>query len=54
MCKKIVSNMFAGAACAALAWLLLSWLDVVIHNTAPGYEYSNLNLIYLFVKGYLT
>ena len=37
-----------------LAWLLLSWLDVILHNTAPGYEYTNLNLIYLiFKKGIL-
>mgnify|MGYP006896624104 CR=1 FL=1 len=39
--------------CVFLAWLLLSWLDVVIHNTTPGYEYSDTNLIYLIVKGIL-
>ena len=36
-----------------LAWLFLSWMDVIIHNIAPGYEYSNTNLIYLYVKGIL-
>ena len=35
-----------------LLWCALSWFDVIIHNTAPGYEYSNLNLIYLIVKGF--
>lgn len=53
MCKKIIGNILTGAACVALAWLLLSWLDVVIHNTAPGYEYSNTNLINLLVKAAL-
>ena len=53
MCKKIISNIFTGAACIAFAWLLLSWLDVVIHNLTPGYEYSNINLLYLITKGIL-
>lgn len=52
-CKKCFSNLLTAAGAVVLAWLLLSWLDVVIHNTAPGYEYSNANLIYLCVKGYL-
>ena len=38
--------------CVFLAWLALSWFDVVIHNTAPGYVYSNTNLLYLLVKGF--
>jgi hypothetical protein len=36
-----------------IAWLFLSWLDVVIHNTTPGYEYNNINLLYLITKGIL-
>lgn len=50
---KVIKNTYLLFNCIFLAWLLLSWMDVVIHNTAPGYEYSNINLLYLFVKGYL-
>lgn len=47
---KAIKTTYLLLTCVFLAWLVLSWLDVVIHNTAPGYEYNNLNLIYLFVK----
>jgi hypothetical protein len=48
---KTLKISYATLICVLFAWLLLSWLDVVIHNTAPGYEYTNANLIYLLVKG---
>jgi hypothetical protein len=50
---KVIKITYYLLTCVFLAWFVLSWLDVVIHNTAPGYEYSNLNLINLFVKGHL-
>lgn len=50
---KAIKNTYLLLSCVFLAWLLLSYLDIVIHNTAPGYEYSNTNLIYLIVKGIL-
>lgn len=34
-----------------LAWMLASYIDVITHNLTPGYEYSNINLIYLLAKG---
>ncbi len=48
---KTIKTTYYILAFVFLAWFVLSWLDVVIHNTAPGYEYSNINLIYLIVKG---
>ena len=48
---KVIKTAYYLLAFVFLAWFALSWLDVVIHNTAPGYEYSNINLIYLLVKG---
>lgn len=50
---KVIKNTYLLLSYIFIAWLLFSWLDVVIHNTTPGYEYSNANLIYLIVKGYL-
>lgn len=50
---KTIKNTYLLLSCVFLAWCFLSWLDVIIHNTAPGHEYSNANLLYLFVKGYL-
>lgn len=50
---KAIKNTYYILTCVFLAWLLLSWLDVVIHNTAPGYVYSNANLINLLVKAVL-
>jgi hypothetical protein len=40
-------------SCFLFAWFALSWFDVVIHNLTPGYEYSNINLLYLITKGIL-
>lgn len=50
---KVIKISYYLLTCVFLAWLALSWLDVVIHNTAPGYEYTNLNLLYLITKGIL-
>ena len=49
---KVIKTTYYLLSYVFLAWCVLSWFVVVIHNTAPGYEYSNLNLIYLFVKGF--
>jgi hypothetical protein len=51
--KKCFSDLLTAAAVVVLAWLVLSWLDVAIHNTRLDYEYSNANLLYLFIKRYL-
>ena len=48
---KTIKTTYLLLTCVFLAWQLLSWLDIVIHNTAPGYEYSNLNLWYLLING---
>ena len=50
---KAIKITYLLLSCVFLAWLFLSWLDVIIHNTAPGYEYGNINLIYLLIKGIL-
>jgi hypothetical protein len=50
---KVLKISYATLMCILFAWILFSWLDVIIHNAAPGYEYSNANLIYLYVKGIL-
>lgn len=50
---KTLKTTYFLLSCFFLAWLALSWLDVIIHNTAPGYEYSDMNLIYLYVRGIL-
>ena len=34
-----------------IAWFAFSWLEIVLHNTAPGYTYTNLNLLFLIAKG---
>ena len=47
---KTIKTTYLLFTCVFLAWLALSWLDVIIHNTAPGYDYTNLNLIYLIFK----
>ena len=48
---KTIKRTYLLLSCVFLAWLLLSWVEVITHNTAPGYEYNNMNLIYLFIKG---
>ena len=47
---KTIKKTYCLLLIAFILWFILSWLDVVIHNTAPGYEYSNINLIYLLIK----
>lgn len=46
MKKKIcntISLILSFISILFIAWVAISWLDVVIHNTTAGYEYSSLN-----------
>lgn len=33
-----------------IAWIFLSWLEVVTHNMTPGYEYGALNFFSMLCK----
>lgn len=45
--KKV--QLVIDVACVAwLAWFLLSWVDVVLHNTMPNPVYQPWNLFTLF------
>jgi hypothetical protein len=48
---KTIKTTYYLLAFVFLAWGLFSYLDIITHNLTPGYEYSNINLIYLLVKG---
>lgn len=40
---NLVSYILAFASILFLAWMFLSWVEVVSHNLEPGYIYSNAN-----------
>lgn len=44
---KTIKTTYLLLSCVFLAWLLLSWLDVIAHNTAPGGVLSDYNAIVL-------
>ena len=50
MYKKIICNIFTAAAVVALAWFALSYFEIITKNTAPGPEYSNINLFIIFLE----
>jgi hypothetical protein len=46
---KTIKTTYLLFTCVFLAWLALSWLDVIINNTAPGGVLSEYNaFIFLF------
>ena len=47
---KTIKTTYLLLSCVFLAWLALSWLDVIIHNTAPGGVLSEYNAIVLIFK----
>lgn len=48
--KSIISSIACGVAALFLAWLLLSWLDVVTDNLQENPEHSNLNAFAVLVE----
>lgn len=43
--KKRFAGFIVGTICfAIIAWVILSIIDVNIHNGTPGYEYSDANI----------
>ena len=49
--KKLLSNIFwYGIPCLMIAWIALSWLEVVTKNSFPNPEYSVLNLFEIICK----
>jgi hypothetical protein len=50
MYKKIICNIFTAGAVVALAWFVLSYFEIITKNTAPGPEYSNINLFIIFLE----
>ena len=47
---KAIKTTYLLLSCVFLAWLFLSWLDVIIHNTTPGGALHNYNAIVLIFK----
>ena len=50
MIKKIgnvVSLIFGAIGFLVVAWVVISWIEVFLNNTTPGYEYSALNFFSL-------
>ena len=47
---KTIKTTYLLLTCVFLAWLALSWMDVIIHNTAPGGVLSEYNAIVLIFK----
>lgn len=50
--KKCFSNLLTAAAVVALAWFALSYFEIITKNTAPGPEYSNINLFIIFMEAF--
>jgi hypothetical protein len=48
--KKCFSNLLTAAAVVGVAWYALSYLEIIIKNTAPGPEYSNINFFIIFME----
>lgn len=42
--KKFLSNIYTLVCMLFVSWVILSWIDVMIHNTSGSYTYSNLNM----------
>ena len=49
--KKCFSNLLTAAAVAVVVtWCLFSYLEIIIKNTAPAPEYTNINLFIIFLE----
>jgi hypothetical protein len=48
--KKCFGNLLTAVAVVALAWFTLSYFEIIAKNTAPGPEYSNINLFIIFME----
>ena len=48
--KKLLNNTAATAGAVLLAWLFLSWLEIISKNLTPSPVYSNINLLILLFK----
>lgn len=49
--KKCFNNLLTtAAAVVALAWYAFSYLEIIIKNTAPAPEYSNINFFIIFME----
>ena len=46
--KKFLSNIYTLVCMLFVAWVILSWIDVIIHNTSDNPTYSNLNIFQFF------
>lgn len=42
--KRFVKFIVSTICFMAIAWMVLSIIDVNIHNGTPGYEYSDVNI----------
>lgn len=44
----VIEKIFYIACILFLLWIIISWVDVNIHNQTPNYQYSDLNFFTYF------
>ena len=48
--KKVIELVISAVMLLFIGWVVISFIDVVLHNMTPGYEYSNANLFELLLQ----
>ena len=49
--KTVIYYVGVGICALFLAWIFVSWIDVIIHNGMRDYIYANWNVFKLLIGG---